>query len=277
MSARQCAGEGLPGAVEPVGRSAAEDPVHVRVRGLSKSYGDHVVLKDVNFDVYRNAMNVILGSSGCGKTVLLRQLLRLERSDAGRIEVDGCDIVPLDDLALLPIRKRMGVVFQDSALLDSMSVFENLALPLREHSPELRGDAVRRRIVDTLERLDVDHAVDKLPAELSGGMRKRVAIARALVTAPTLLIYDEPTRGLDPLLARSVDKLIATTNERFHVTSLMISHDLKSVYDIADYVSLIRDGRIGFSAPRDAFFASSDPYVRAFVDASGVRFGARGR
>lgn len=256
--------------------AAAADPVHVRVRGLRKAYGEHVVLEDVNLDVYRNAVNVILGISGCGKTVLLRQLLRLEQPDAGRIEIDGCDIVPLDDLSLLPIRKRMGVVFQDSALLDSLTICENLALPLREHFPALHGDAQRTRIFECLQRLEVDHAIDKLPAELSGGMKKRVAVARALVTGPTLLVYDEPTRGLDPLLARSVDKLIGMTNERFHVTTLMISHDLKSVYDIADHVSLLRDGRIGFSAPRDAFFSSTDPYVRAFVDASGVRFDAHG-
>ncbi|MET0341314.1 MAG: ATP-binding cassette domain-containing protein [Polyangiales bacterium] len=253
--------------------AAGVDPVHIRVRGLRKSFGDHVVLEDINFDVYRNAMNVILGVSGCGKTVLLRQLLRLERPDAGRIEIDGCDIVPLGDVALLAVRQRMGVVFQDSALLDSMTVYENLALPLHEHSPELGSAARRARITECLQRLEVEHAIDKSPAELSGGMKKRVALARALVTGPTLVIYDEPTRGLDPILARTVDKLIATTNQRFHVTSLMISHDLKSVSDIADHVNLLRDGKIAFSAPRDAFFASSDPHVRAFVDASGVRFG----
>jgi phospholipid/cholesterol/gamma-HCH transport system ATP-binding protein len=252
----------------------ALDPVHVRVRGLCKSYDEHAVLSGLNLDVYRNAMNVILGVSGCGKTVLLRQLLCLEHPDAGTIELDGRDIVSLDALQLLEVRKTMGVVFQDSALFDSLTVYENLALPLHERRPELSGGELRARILDCLSQLDVAHAIDKLPAELSGGMKKRVAVARALITGPSLLVYDEPTRGLDPLLARTVDHLIATTNQRFHVTSLMISHDLKSVWDVADYVSLLHEGRIELTAPREEFFASSNPHVRAFVDASGVSFGA---
>lgn len=257
------------------GDSARLDPVHVRVRGLCKSYGDHRVLDGLDLDVHRHAVNAILGISGSGKTVLLRQLLRLERPDAGSIEVDGSDIVPLDELRLQPVRRQMGVVFQDSALFDSLTVYENLALPLHEHHPELDGSAVRERIVACLTRVEVENALDKLPGELSGGMKKRVAVARALVSEPSLLVYDEPTRGLDPLLARTVDELIATTSARFHVTSLMISHDLKSVWDVADYVSLLRAGRIEYSATRAEFFASTNPHVRAFVDASGVRFGAR--
>lgn len=255
---------------------ASEDPVHLRVRGLKKSYGDHCVLRGVNFDVYRGAMNVILGASGSGKTVLLRQLLRLEQPDSGAIEINGRDIVSLTPLELLDVRRKMGVVFQDSALFDSLTVFENLALPLRENEPDLDATEARKRIHTCLRQLELDHAADKLPGELSGGMKKRAAVARALVTRPELLIYDEPTRGLDPLLARAVDRLIATTGEMFKVTSLMISHDLKSVYDIADHVSLLRDGKIEFSAPREDFFTSDNPHVRAFVDASGVRFGTRG-
>jgi phospholipid/cholesterol/gamma-HCH transport system ATP-binding protein len=268
---------------KPAGASAGArpvaqlDPIHLRVRGLRRSYGDHDVLRGVSFDIYRGAMNVVLGASGSGKTVLLRQLLRLEKPDAGSIEIDGRDLVPMDEPALMEVRRTMGVVFQDSALFDSLTVYENLALPLHEHHPELDAKSLRTRILACLRDLEVDAAVDKLPGELSGGMKKRVAVARALITQPSLLIYDEPTRGLDPLLARTVDKLIAHTSERFRVTSLMISHDLKSVYDVADYVSLLREGRIEFSAPRDAFFASTNPYVRAFVDASGVRFGQRGQ
>ncbi len=259
----------------PAGLLERPDPIHVRVRGLRKSYGDHVVLDGLDLDVHRDKVNAILGVSGCGKTVLLRQLLRLERPDAGSICIDGRDIVPLEDLALQDVRKTTAVVFQESALFDSLTVYENLALPLHEHRPELDGDALRSRIVRCLQQLEVEHAIDKLPAELSGGMKKRVALARALVTEPSLLIYDEPTRGLDPLLARTVDQLIAATSRRPHVTSLMISHDLKSVWDVADYVSLLRDGRIELTAPRERFFASQNPHVRAFVEASGVRFGRR--
>ncbi|MDB4984869.1 MAG: transporter, ATP-binding protein [Myxococcaceae bacterium] len=257
-------------------RTVAADPIQLRIRDLRKSYGDYVVLEAVSFDIYRGAMNAIVGASGCGKTVLLRQLLRLEKPDAGRIEIDGVDLVPLDDVALMKERHKMGVVFQDSALLDSMSVFENVALPLREHEPHLGKRAVKERVRAGLEALGVGAAIDKLPAELSGGMKKRVAVARALITNPELLIYDEPTRGLDPISARMVDRMIASADAAVHVTSLMISHDLKSVYDIADYVSLLRNGKIELSAPRDAFFASKNPDVRAFLDASNIMFHAPG-
>lgn len=253
-------------------RATARDPVHMRVRDLQKSYGDHRVLTGVSFDVYRGAMNVILGASGSGKTVLLRQLLRLEQPDAGRIEIDGQDIVALDDAALIAQRRKMGVVFQDSALLDSFSTFENVALPLREHSPELSRHDVHERVLSRLDALGVADAANKLPAELSGGMKKRVAVARALITDPELVVFDEPTRGLDPITARGVDKLIVSTGKLFHVTCLMISHDLKSVCDIADYVSLLRDGRIELSAPRDEFIATNNVHVRAFLDVSGIRF-----
>jgi phospholipid/cholesterol/gamma-HCH transport system ATP-binding protein len=253
------------------------DPVHLRVRGLRKSYGEHCVLRDVSFDVHRGAMNVILGASGSGKTVLLRQLLRLERPDAGSIELDGQDITSLEEVALLNVRTQMGVVFQESALFDSLTVYENLALPLREHERGLGAEQLRERVMSSLRDLLVEDAAQKLPGELSGGMKKRVALARALVMRPTLLVYDEPTRGLDPLLARTVDRLIANTSAQRRVTSLMISHDIKSVYDVADYVSLLRDGRIELSAARDDFFASENPHVRAFLDASGVRFGSPAR
>jgi phospholipid/cholesterol/gamma-HCH transport system ATP-binding protein len=257
---------------EPSARGGALAPVHVRIQDLRKSYGSHIVLDGVGFDIYRGAMNVVVGASGSGKTVLLRQLLRLERPDAGTIEVDGEDIATLDDEALMNVRRKMGVVFQDSALLDSLTVFENVAFPLREHERHLAEPDVRTRVMARLTALGVADAAQKLPAELSGGMKKRVAVARALVTEPALLVFDEPTRGLDPITARSVDKLIRSTAEQVRVTSLMISHDLKSVYDIADYVSLLRNGRIELTASRTEFFGSDNEHVRAFVDASGVRF-----
>jgi len=250
----------------------AIDPVHVHIEGLCKSYGEHVVLDDLSFDIYRGALNVVVGASGSGKTVLLRQLLRLERPDAGKIEVDGEDIAKLDDQGLMKVRLQMGVVFQDSALLDSLTVFDNVAFPLREHGRHDGEADIRSRVLAQLAALGVAEAAQKLPAELSGGMKKRVAVARALVTVPALLVFDEPTRGLDPITARSVDKLIHSSAAQVRVTSLMISHDLKSVYDIADYVSLLRNGRVELTATRAEFFASDNVHVRAFVDASGVRF-----
>jgi phospholipid/cholesterol/gamma-HCH transport system ATP-binding protein len=243
--------------------------VHMRVVDVHKSYGDHTVLKGVTFDAYRGATNVIVGVSGSGKTVLLRQLICVERPDQGRVEVDGVDLLSLSSVALIEQRKKFAMVFQDGALLDSMSVFDNVAFPLREHSG-LRRKEIEARVVAQLKALDVLEAQDKLPSALSGGMKKRVAVARALVTEPEILIYDEPTRGLDPILARSVDQLIDDTRKRYGVTSIVISHDVKSILDIADYVNVLDDGRIVYSASRDEFLTTSQPLAHAFVGASNV-------
>lgn len=256
---------------------AGKDPVHVRVVDLKKSYGDYQVLKGVTFDVYRGLTNVIIGASGSGKTVLLRQLIRLEKPDAGRIEVDGQDIVPLDELALAEVRRKFGMVFQMSALFDSMTVFDNVAFPLREHfGRTLSKGQIKDKVTQALEALKVAHAINKLPSELSGGMKKRVAVARALVMEPEILIYDEPTTGLDPITSRTVDELIESTRAQFGVTSIVISHDMESVFNGGHYVTLLYQGRIEESAPRDQFVASENPRVREFLRASGVKI-ASGR
>jgi phospholipid/cholesterol/gamma-HCH transport system ATP-binding protein len=256
-------------------RRAVRAPVHVRIVDVHKSYGDHEVLKGVTFDVYRGLTNLIIGVSGSGKTVLLRQLICVERPDCGRVEIDGVDLLSLGEVALVEQRKRFGMVFQESALFDSLSVYENVAFPLREHSG-LDKAAIDARVMRQLAALDVLDARDKLPSELSGGMRKRVAVARAMVSEPEVLIYDEPTRGLDPLLARSVDQLIERTRQRYGVTSIVISHDVKTIIDIAHHVNVLDDGRIVYSAPRDEFLTSTHPLASAFVRASGVRLSVRG-
>lgn len=246
------------------------DPVHVRVIDLKKSYGDHVVLNGITFDIYRGLTNVIVGGSGSGKTVLLRQLLRLEKPDSGQILVDGQDIVPLSELELAPIRRKFAVVFQASALFDSMTVFDNVAFPLREHKQFKTQAELKEKVFERLEALNVAQAADKLPSELSGGMKKRVALARALVMEPAILVYDEPTTGLDPLTSRSVDELIESTRKRFGVTSIVISHDVQSVLTISHRVNLLLNGRMEVSLSREAFFRSENPHVRAFLKASGV-------
>jgi phospholipid/cholesterol/gamma-HCH transport system ATP-binding protein len=247
------------------------DPVHVRIIDVRKRYGDYEVLKGVTFDVYRGLTNVIIGASGSGKTVFLRQLIRLERPDSGRIEVDGVDIVPLDELELATIRLKFGMVFQMSALFDSMDVFDNVAFPLREQRKlRLSAKDIRARVEERLQALGVAHAIHKSPAELSGGMKKRVAVARALVMEPEILIYDEPTTGLDPITSRTVDELIDSTRERFGVTSIVISHDMQSVFAMGHHVNLLYKGHMEVSAPRDQFVRSDNPHVREFLDASGV-------
>lgn len=249
------------------------DPVHVRVVDLKKSYGDVTVLKGVTFDVHRGLTNVIIGASGSGKTVFLRQLIRLEKPDSGRIEIDGIDIVPMNELELATMRRRFGMVFQMSALFDSMDVFDNVAFPLREHT-KLSRRQIQEKVEQSLEALGVAHAIHKQPSELSGGMKKRVAVARALVMEPEILIYDEPTTGLDPITSRTVDDLIDSTRERFGVTSIVISHDMQSVFKIGHRVNLLYKGRIEVSASRDDFVHSTNPHVREFLAASGVRIEA---
>ena len=244
--------------------------MHVRVVDVKKAYDGHEVLKGVTFDIYRGLTNVVVGASGSGKTVLLRQLIRLERPDSGRIEVDGLDIVPLNEVQLNEVRKKFGMVFQMSALFDSMDVYDNVAFPLREHA-KLSRRQIKEEVEAALEALGVLHAIHKLPSELSGGMRKRVAVARALVMKPEILIYDEPTTGLDPITSRTVDDLIESTRARFHVTSIVISHDMESVFSMGHHVNLLYKGHMELSAPRDAFAASDNARVRELLEASGVQ------
>jgi phospholipid/cholesterol/gamma-HCH transport system ATP-binding protein len=251
-------------------RIEGKDPVQVRIRDVQKKYDGNPILKGVSFDIYRGLTNVIIGASGSGKTVFLRQLIRLERPDAGRIEVDGLDIVPLDEVQLAPVRRKFGMVFQMSALFDSMDVFDNVAFPLREHEKLSRAQ-LKDKVESILEALGVAHAMHKLPSELSGGMKKRVAVARAMVMEPQILIYDEPTTGLDPITSRTVDELIASTAERYGVTSVVISHDMESVFKTADYVTLLYKGHIEVSDRRESFVASDNPRVREFLQASGVK------
>jgi phospholipid/cholesterol/gamma-HCH transport system ATP-binding protein len=236
---------------------------------VMKSYGGTPILKGVSFDMYRGLTNMVVGASGSGKTVFLRQLIRLEKPDAGQIIVDGMDIVPLRELALNQVRKQFGMVFQMSALFDSMDVFDNVAFPLREHTKLSRGE-LKSTVEEALSALGIGHAVHKQPSELSGGMRKRVAVARALVMKPAILIYDEPTTGLDPITSRTVDELIESTRERFGVTSIVISHDMHSVMTMGHYVTLLYKGQIEVSAPCDDFVRSANPHVQEFLSASGV-------
>jgi phospholipid/cholesterol/gamma-HCH transport system ATP-binding protein len=228
------------------------------------------VLRGVTFDIHRGVINVIIGGSGAGKSVLTRQLLRLERPDAGRIEVEGVDIVPLNDWELVPIRRKFGMVFQFGALFDSMSVFDNVAFPLREHTKMSRKQ-IEERVMQRLEDLRVAQAFRKLPGQISGGMQKRVALARALVLEPAILVYDEPTSGLDPVSSRLVDDLIAETSQQFGVTSLVITHDMASVFKIAARVNMLSRGVIEASGVPDDILHSQSPVVRDFLTASGVK------
>lgn len=244
--------------------------VHVQVIDVHKRYGTHDVLRGVTFDIFRDKINFVIGASGSGKTVLVRQLVRLERPNQGQVRVDGQDIVTLSELQLLPVRKKFAMVFQMSALFDSMNVFDNVAFPLREHT-RMKPSEVRERVMTRLQSLGVEKASRKMPSELSGGMRKRVAVARALVLEPEILYYDEPTTGLDPVTSRTVDDLIQQTQEQFHVTSVVISHDMTSVFHIGHHVHMLHKGVIVQSGTAHGLRESDNPVVQDFLRASGVQ------
>jgi phospholipid/cholesterol/gamma-HCH transport system ATP-binding protein len=257
-------------AAEQAAQERKDDPRHLRIVGVRKSYGDHEVLRGVTMDVLRGQINVIIGASGSGKTVLMRQIIRLEKPDAGEIFVDAVDIVPMNEVELGRVRRKFGMVFQMSALFDSMTVFDNVAFLLREHTKMSRKE-IRERVMERLTTLGVEHAVNKMPAELSGGMKKRVAVARALALEPEILIYDEPTTGLDPVTSRTVDELITHTKDKYGVTSLVISHDMASVFQIADHINFLYKGEIEETGTADEFVASRNPATLEFLRASGVR------
>jgi phospholipid/cholesterol/gamma-HCH transport system ATP-binding protein len=243
--------------------------VQISIRGVQKSFGPHHILKGVDLDLFRGKINIIIGGSGQGKSVLLRHVIALMKPDAGQIYIDGEDIVPMDNYQLDRVRKKFGMLFQYAALFDSMSVIDNIAFPMREHTKWSDAE-IKDRVMQRLEQLQLKHAAYKFPAELSGGMKKRVGLARALALNPEIIIYDEPTTGLDPVLTREVDNLILETARREKITSLIISHDMASTFRIGDYVAMLYQGKIVAAGPPDEIKKSDHPGLREFLEVSRV-------
>jgi phospholipid/cholesterol/gamma-HCH transport system ATP-binding protein len=242
---------------------------HVRVRGLEKSFGANRVLANLDLDIERGKVNVIIGASGAGKSVLIKHFMCLLRPDRGQVWVDGTDVFSLDTRELATFRRKFGLVFQFAALFDSLSVEDNCAFPLREHTKKSRAE-IRDIVADRLATLGLAGTQKKFPSELSGGMRKRVGLARALVLEPEILMFDEPTTGLDPLATRNVDEMVLSTMERYKVTSVVISHDMASVFRIADRIALLHEKRIAAVGTLDEIRNDPDPYLREFITTSGV-------
>jgi phospholipid/cholesterol/gamma-HCH transport system ATP-binding protein len=262
----------MDGEGEIIGSSPAneKDPRwHIRVRALTKRFGSNLVLDRVDLDLERFKVNVILGASGAGKSVLIKHFMCLLRPDSGHIYVDGTDVLSLDTEALAVFRRKFGLVFQFAALFDSLSVEENCMFPLKERGGKSRSE-MADIVLDRLTKLGLQHTLKKYPGELSGGMRKRVGLARALVLEPEILMYDEPTTGLDPLATRNVDEMILATCEQFKVTSVVISHDMASVFRIADRIAMLHNKRILAAGPAGVIAGSTDPYIHEFLNASGV-------
>ena len=236
----------------------------IRVENLRKSFGGQPVLKGVNLEVNRGEIMIIIGQSGGGKTVLLKHLLGLLRADAGRIVVAGADVTELRGEALDAVRRRYGVVFQGGALFDSMSVFDNVAFPLRERTALGRAE-IAQRANAKLEQVGLAGMGGKNPAEISGGMRKRVAIARALVTEPEIVFFDEPTTGLDPVLVNTIHSLIVDLHAKFNFTAVMVSHEIPEIFKIAQKVAMLYDGRIVEAGPAEAIQNSPNPVIQQFI------------
>ncbi len=246
-----------------------EHEPHVRVERLVKTYGERTVLHGVDVTIDRAETLVIIGGSGAGKSTLVRHLIALERPTSGRIVVDNIDISSLSDVELNRARRRFGMVFQKYALFDSMTNYDNVAFPLREQT-RLSEKEIRERAMAKLRDLGVEHAAQLTPAQISGGMAKRVGIARALVMEPELLIYDEPTSGLDPVTSRTVDDLIEEMREKFGVTSVVITHDMVSAFDIADQIAMLIKGRVVAPGTPAEVLSFDNDYVQRFIRASGV-------
>ena len=236
----------------------------VSLEGLHKSFGELVVLDGLDLEVRQGESVVVIGGSGTGKSVMLKHVIGLIRPDAGRVVVDGVDLASLGHRELTAFRRRFGMAFQEGALFDSMTVAENVGFSLRRLT-DLSGAEVRERVEECLRMVRLEGTGDKMPAELSGGMRRRVGFARAIAHEPELLLFDEPTTGLDPVITALVDEVILDLTEGLGTTAITITHDMESAFRIADRVGLLYKGRIVALAPPEEFRKLDDPRVQQFI------------
>jgi len=237
----------------------------IEVRQLRKQFGPQPVLDGVDLRIETGESVVIIGRSGCGKTVLLKHFIGLLKPDTGEVLVDGENIVRMSERELLRVRSKFGMLFQSAALFDSMTVAENVSFAFR-HNHKLTPAEVAREVAEALELVDLPGTERKKPAELSGGMRKRVGLARAIIYQPQILLYDEPTTGLDPIVADSIDQLIIRIRDRLRVTSVVVTHDLRSARRVGQRILMLHDKQIYATGTPEAIFASQDPVVRRFID-----------
>jgi len=238
----------------------------IQVRDLWKSFGENHVLKGITLSIPRGQTYVVLGGSGSGKTVLMKHVIGLLKPDRGTVHVDGVEISGLTGKELTEARGVFGMVFQWAALFDSMTVFENVAFPLRERGHAPSPEVVREKVLAKLKVVDLgEEVLERYPAELSGGMRKRVALARALVSDPKIVLYDEPTTGLDPITTDYVDGMILAAKQRLGITSMVISHDVASAFKVADRLAVLYDGHLAAEGTPAEVKASKDPYVQRYL------------
>jgi phospholipid/cholesterol/gamma-HCH transport system ATP-binding protein len=239
----------------------------IRWEGLWKAFGPKRIYEDLNLEVKRGETLTIIGGSGSGKSVLLKCLIGLLYPDRGRVMFDGQDVTTLGDAPLREVRKRVAMVFQGAALFDSLSVAENIAYPLREHLKELSEDEINARVAKNLKMVNLPGIEAMRPSDLSGGMRKRVGLARAIAIEPEVILYDEPTTGLDPISTRIIDELIVSMSRQLGCTSIVVTHDMDSAFRVSDRMAMLARRKIVATGTVAEMQASTNPDVRAFFDA----------
>src|SRR6266705_1213619 len=236
----------------------------IAVRSLAKKFGQQEILRGVDLEIRTGETLAIIGRSGGGKSVLLKHLVGLMEPDAGEIWIEGQNIIGLNERQLGTIRKKVGILFQGGALFDSMTVEENIAFPLRE-AGERDPEVLHAKVKEMLEVMEMEGEEEKMPESLSGGMKKRVGLARSIIRRPSCVLYDEPTSGLDPVVADSINRLIRRLQRRFGMTSVVVTHDMKNAFDVADRIAYLHEGRIYFNGTANQLQQSTDPLIQDFL------------
>jgi phospholipid/cholesterol/gamma-HCH transport system ATP-binding protein len=244
-----------------------QTPAVIELEGVHKAFGGHRVLEGVDLEILEGETFTILGGSGSGKSVCLKHMTGLIRPDAGKVRVFGEDVTHLPEHRLVRVRTAASMIFQSAALFDSLSVYENIAYPLREHM-RWKESQIAERVAECLQAVGLEGVERRMPSELSGGMRKRVGVARGIAMEPRVILYDEPTTGLDPANQRRIGELIQSLQERLRVTSVVVTHELELCFDISDRVALLKDGRIAARGTAAEMRDSNQEDVRAFLDGS---------
>lgn len=237
----------------------------IELQHIHKSFKSQHVLDDLNLTIPDGKITVLLGRSGSGKSVTLKHIIGLIKPDAGSVIVDGVDIIHLNGAELNEARKKFGILFQDGALFDSMTVFENIAFPIIEHT-KLKKAEIEAKVCNALTAVGLSNVDEKMPSELSGGMRKRVGLARAIVCEPRIILYDEPTSGLDPIMTDNINQLIVDTQQNLNLTNFIISHDVEAALRIADKIAVLYEGKIVEEGTPENIKNSEVPFVRAFLE-----------
>ncbi len=241
----------------------------IEISNLSKSFDDHKVLDEVSLTIRTGETMVIIGRSGCGKSVLLKHMIGLMKPDEGAAVINGVDVSRLSGSQLDAIRMKFGMLFQNAALFDSMTAYENVAFPLREHTT-MTEEAMTQRVHECLQLVGLEGVDELYPSELSGGMRKRAGLARALAMNPEIVLYDEPTTGIDPIMGDIINDLIIALRDRLKVTSVVVTHDMRSAYKVADRIAMLYNGKIVEVGTPDEIRHSKSPVVRQFIEGSAV-------